>query len=508
MNNKHLLVKAITLAFRDSQLPNSSKDTTLLVKKAVESLKLPEVQVGLDKEKEILLNLAKTAQNLIKEEENGKTLTEVLQQLKIDCDGDENLFDAIAEGIVNELSEEETKRVCLGIKQHLKQYFKDEEAKKLLFDRANQLRFKENEIDDIGEYMKQIIVDLEGFTKHLDEKTPGVVSEVNLNDLNSVEETFKTIKEREEGLGVLKTGFQRINKMLRGGLDEGKFLCIGALQHNHKTGFSLALFRQFLMYNKPTLRDPSKKPLMIRIGTEDSIEDNLLQLYSNIVFAKEGIAPDLTNIDISFVSKYVIENLTVNGYDVRLMRVNPSDWTYSSICDEVIKAETEGYEVKLVMVDYLPMIPTKGCEQGPHGHDLRDMVRRIRNFMSARNITFVTPWQLSSDAVRLQRAGINDFVKELPGRNYYAGSTQVAQEFDIEIFIHIEYVNGQAWLTCQRGKHRKPGNTPEKDRYCALPFHPEGGLQDDINGKDLGRSKPGSEIHDNGVEEAPFWDMG
>lgn len=508
MNNKHLLVKAITLAFRDSQLSNSSKDTTLIVKKAIESLKLPEVQVGLDKEKEILLSLSKTTLNLLKDGEDGKTLTELLQQLRIDCAGDENLFNAISEGISSELPEDEIKKVCLGIKQHLRQYFKDEQAKKILFDRANQLRFREAEVDDIGDYMRQLLVDLEAFTKNLDEKAPGVVSEINFNDPDSVKNTFKTIKDREEGLGVLKTGFQRINKMLRGGIDEGKFLCIGALQHNHKTGFSLALFRHFLMYNKPILRDPNKKPLMIRISTEDSIEDNLLQLYSNIVFAKEGIVPDLSNIDIEYISDYVIKNLTVNGYEIKLMRINPSDWTYSNICDEVMKAEAEGYEVKMVMVDYLPMIPTKGCEQGPHGHDLRDMVRRIRNFMSAKDITFVTPWQLSSDAVRLQRAGITDFVKEMPGRNYYAGSTQVAQEFDIEIFIHIEHVNGVAWLTCQRGKHRKPGNTPEKDRYCALPFHPEGGLQDDINGKDLGRSKPGSEITDDGVEEAPFWDLG
>lgn len=101
--------------------------------------------------------------------------------------------------------------------------------------------------------------------------------------------------------------------------------------------------------------------------------------------------------------------------------------------------------------------------------------------------------------------GAENFVKDLPNKNLYAGSTQVAQEIDLEMFIHIEIVNGTSWLTVQRGKYRSPKVVEEKDKYVALPFHPEGGLQDDLIGPELGRKTPGAGTTQSGAEETPFW---
>lgn len=124
-----------------------------------------------------------------------------------------------------------------------------------------------------------------------------------------------------------------------------------------------------------------------------------------------------------------------------------------------------------------------------------------------RGILLITPHQLSSDAMRLIRQGVNDFVKGLPDRNYYAGSTQISHEVDAEIFIHIEKINGVSWLTCQRGKYRSPKVVDDKDKYIALPFNPEYGLQDDLLREELGRKSPGATVNSQGVEEAPFWEI-
>lgn len=117
----------------------------------------------------------------------------------------------------------------------------------------------------------------------------------------------------------------------------------------------------------------------------------------------------------------------------------------------------------------------------------------------------MTPHQLSTDAVRSFRQGTDDFVKQLPNKNLYADSSQIAQEIDLELFCHIEIINGASWLTLQRGKYRSPKVVDEKDKYIALPFHPEGGLQDDLIGPELGRKAPGATISSGGVEETPFW---
>lgn len=63
----------------------------------------------------------------------------------------------------------------------------------------------------------------------------------------------------------------------------------------------------------------------------------------------------------------------------------------------------------------------------------------------------------------------------------------------MEILIHIEKVDGESYLTVQRGKHRKAGPiTPEKDLYTVLPFFNVGAVRDDIMGEDLSMRKVGA----------------
>lgn len=104
------------------------------------------------------------------------------------------------------------------------------------------------------------------------------------------------------------------------------------------------------------------------------------------------------------------------------------------------------------------------------------------------------------------RDGKTDFVKELPGKGYYDGCRTIDNEVDLEIFSHIEKSNGKAYLTLQRGKHRINGVTPAEYLYCVLPFQPDGGILDDINGPDTTRSKVGGGPIGT-REEKPFWDL-
>ena len=100
-----------------------------------------------------------------------------------------------------------------------------------------------------------------------------------------------------------------------------------------------------------------------------------------------------------------------------------------------------------------------------------------------------------------------DFVKKIADGGYYAGSRQLDQEVDVEIYLHIDKVDGKSYQSVQRGKRRGNDVTPEKYKYFVLPFQPIGGLLDDINGADTSVAKPGalsqSELDDGG--EQPFW---
>lgn len=213
---------------------------------------------------------------------------------------------------------------------------------------------------------------------------------------------------------------------------------------------------------------------------------------------------DLKKLTPDEIAEYVHAEMGVNGYKIEMVRVDPSRWEYRSMLNDVLKYEADGFEIHAVFADYLYMLPTTSCAQGPHGHDVRDLFRRTRAFFAAKKIAFITPHQISTEGKQLIRNGQNDFVKDLPGKGYYAGSSQIDQEVDGEIFIHIEKVNGRSYQTYQRGKHRIPGQTPLIDQYCVHLFDLQLGILDDINGQDSTLRKPGAG-RIGSAEENPFF---
>ena len=74
----------------------------------------------------------------------------------------------------------------------------------------------------------------------------------------------------------------------------------------------------------------------------------------------------------------------------------------------------------------------------------------------------------------------------------------------MEIYQHKVEVNGEAFLTFQRGKHRKPSITPYQDLYFVLMFNSvRGFIDDDVLGRDMSRKRvAGQAVADGG---APAW---
>src|SRR5699024_3263055 len=99
--------------------------------------------------------------------------------------------------------------------------------------------------------------------------------------------------------------------------------------------------------------------------------------------------------------------------------------------------------------DYLNMMSKKGCNQGPHGEEIRDLFRRTRNFFSKRGIAVVTPHQISTEAKTLLRNGQSNFVQQIANKGYYDGCKRIDQEVDCEIYLHIVITNGESYMTIQ-----------------------------------------------------------
>jgi len=507
MTPKLLLVHSITLLYRESQLSSEDERSATLIKEILHTIPLPELSHGFNHERDILESLKNTALYMCEVPPDHRyELNDILQRLKVNTLEEDGLYDALVEGIAPALSDEALKRTCLNLRRSLNSHFKEEKLAKIVGDAAYKFKFSRNKITNMKAFVSDLSTALEPYMIDVVNKDPAIISDVDIGNLDQVTNIFNEVRKSNKGIGILKTGYQGLNRMLNGGFRRGEQTVIGALQHKYKTGFSLTLFKQMALYNIPVMIDKTKKPLLLRISFEDNLTLNFQFLYQSLKENETGVKADLAGVSDAEMAAYVQEKLSVSGYHTRLMFVNPSLWTYKDVCNKILELEADGYEVHMVMVDYLLKLPTTGCDQGPMGHDIRNLYERIRSFCSSRGIAFITPHQLSTDAKMMVRDGRSDFVKGLVSGGFYSGSKQIDQVVDLEIFIHIEELNSISYLTIQRGKHRIIEQTPKKDQYIVLAFNSIGGIPDDILIADSTRYKVGGETVGSGNDLIPYWE--
>ena len=497
MNDLLLLVKSITLMYRESLLNMEEDSTKDLVRKVIEAIKTPEVSIGITKDLEIINALKATATEMVNHDKSHKYQKDILlQQLQVNCGADESTYESLQSGIEPEMTEDENKLTVINIRTAIATHFKHGKIEEVLSKRFSEFKFKRSSIKNINKWINTMIAELEPFQVVGQERDSAIIDEVDISDKESINRVYASIKEENEGGGGFITGFQGINKMIGGKFRLGEQWGLYGLQHNYKTGFSLTIFKQICMYNTPILKDPKKKPLLLRISFEDSLVLNFQYLYKNMWENETGKVlskKDLAEMDIGVMTEYVTNKLSATGFHVKLLFVNPSDWTYKDICNLVLKYEAEGYEVQMVMVDYLTKISKEGCTQGATGQDVRNLFERVKAFMASKGILFITPHQLSTEAKGLIRDGYNDFVKRLPGGGYTADCRQIDQVIDGELFFHIERLKGknEAYFTVQGGKLRRIEQVDEDDKYRVYKFVRKGVILDDLNKPDSSMLKVG-----------------
>jgi hypothetical protein len=510
MNDKKLiLVKCVTLLFRESQLPNITDNSSDLVKTIISNVLLPDVSVGLiNTERDLLGGLKEICMEMCAFDASHQySKTELLQRIRHVTRDEESLYTSFSEGIEIDLDENELKKFCINLRFSLNDHQREEKVTQIISAAARKIRFERDKITSISQFVAEVQTELEPYLNTTKTVDPAIVNSIDLGDSKSIENVLGQARELNDDKGIMKFGWQALNRMTQGGLRRGECVVIGALQHNFKTGMTLSLFKHIALYNKPYMLNPKKKPLLLRISFEDPLSLNLPFLYRNIYENKTGKIADINGKSLEELSEYITRELTINGYHIKMMHVNPSLWTYRDLCNKILELEAEGYEIHLCMLDYLPMLPTTGCmEGGPIGSPMRDMYRRVRNFFSSRKISLVTPHQLSTEAKMLIRNGLEEsFVKEIANKGYYDGCRTIDQEVDLELYIHKVIVDGKSYLTIQRGKHRVIIQTPEEHKFCVLPFHDVGDIRDDINDVDTSTKRPGAIKLSNGEEKPNFF---
>lgn len=474
MDTRTVLAKIVTLIYKSRLMDSTDYDN--LIKTVLETIKVdsPEFNfLGNNNMK----NFKDTCLSLLTEKE--AIPKEVLiPQLSILLENDQKLLSVIKDSIEPDHDESSNKRIITNLVKTLNNYYREQLAIDILSKVSYDLKFNRNKIGNFSEYLQNTITQLEPLSTSISTiKDPALVNEVDFENPDSLNIVFDEVKNLNNNTGIYKTGWQAFNRMCQGGFrTSGEFVLIGALQHKYKTGGTLSLFSQIAVYNKPLISEKNigKKPLLLRISFEDSLTNNLQFLYQYLK-ASEGkpvAVKDFDSLSSKEMSDYILSKLTATGFHIKMLRVDPSQWSYTHLFNKIIELEAQGYAVHVCMLDYLGMLPTTGCTQGPAGTDKRDLIRRVRNFTSARGIICITPWQLSSEAKQLIRNGVpeHQLVNEIAERGYFADSKQLDQELDLEIYLHLFTHKRKKYIALRRGKHRVPTVIPDEDKYFILPF--------------------------------------
>ena len=471
LDPKLLLARSITLLYREANLKSQGDTSLEMVKEIVKDIVVGDNSIGISEDKKIITSLKKTAAWMCENTTDGFNKKDLMQEIKIACESDTNLFSAFEEALDANYSEEELKKSVLTLRKQLSDHFREKKISEMFRKASADINFNRDKIENLSTYVQEFLTSVEPYSYENKIKDPAVLASIDFGNKEEVRKTYSLLRKEAGVTRVYKTGFKGLNEMFDGGLHAKETSMNLSLPHNYKTGLSLTLFSQVLRYNIPKTQDPKKIPCMVRISFEDELEENLKFLFIQMRYTETREFVKIEDYDEDFITEYVSSRLEANGWRVFMKRVDPTQWTYKDITNYVVDLESQGFSVEGLWLDYMGLVPTTGCIQGNAGEALRDMLRRLRNFAAARGALFHTPHQLSTEAKGLLR-GITTpamFVKDVAEKGYAAGSKQLDHELDLE-FYHHKFQHGKDWyLGIQRGKHRSHMIFDEK-KFCILPF--------------------------------------
>lgn len=486
MDSKLLLVKSLTLLYRESQLADKTENSADLIRTVLDDIQVSDIGLGISSDRDVILalksNILEMCNNPIDHE---YSITELLQSIKVNTGIDDKLYEAIKQGIDEVIPDNQIKRSIVNLRKSINNHFKEQKISDILNKASQTFKFNRSQIKDVNHFVMEIITQLEPLQLSNSSKDPAIISDVDIGNDESLRDAFGKVKSSTSGDRVYKTGSQGLNLMLQGGLRPGEFVMTPALQHKYKTGQNLTLFSDIARFNEPLTTDSNKKPLMLRISFEDSLNNNLQFLYQYLRYDETREYVDIKNIDSVEMSDYVKKKLQVNGFHIKMIRVDPDQWTYKSIFNKIIELEAQGYKIECLFLDYLSKIPTIGCSGGTvPGSELLSLFSKVRNFCAGKDILCVTPHQLSTEAKSLIRGGMpeDQFPKEIAGKGYYERCRSLDTIYDVCIIQHLFKHDKQTYLALQLDKHRISTVLSDDDyKYMILPFPKQMPIPSDLN---------------------------
>lgn len=280
---------------------------------------------------------------------------------------------------------------------------------------------------------------------------------------------------------VFRLGLQGLNRSLGGrGISLGTSLVVNARSNHGKSLTLMKIARWIVTLN--SVPPEFKNPLLIYYSLENETPQNLRQLFFELYVNDKKCTPP-SNMSSEAMMAYVHDQFNRCGWKFVMKRKLDANFGSEELVADFNNYKQTGFTPLVVVVDYANCM--KKSETDSRDLAVRNLYKRLCNFLKYNNCCFITAHQLNRKAAELVSANPVGAVKKY-NESMLSDSTDVQREVDLVLYQEKEKdAYGRTWMTFHIGKDRY-NNPPvlETDKYFAYMFDPNLGIIDDVDGDD------------------------
>ena len=292
----------------------------------------------------------------------------------------------------------------IGLDKRISSYLRYnalEQTSDVLLDQLT--NFKTENYDDLDEHIANINNTVDKLNKQMrdaKESIEDAKKNVSLSDAGFGSVVSNIIHKERNPSTKIKTGIQFMNNMLNGGWEKGRLYCALGVAKGFKSGFMLNALCMAKKFNNIATKDPKKKPVIVYLTMENSIEETITRMWNYCFGDESNIAefdpPVAMNM---FEQAKIFTPNDPNSPEIVIWYRSDRSINTNDLIGLLDDLEKDGKECVFLILDYLKRIRSTTPNK-----ELRFELGQITNELAAmakeRDIPILTAMQLNREAFK------------------------------------------------------------------------------------------------------------
>lgn len=302
-----------------------------------------------------------------------------------------------------------------------------------------------------------------------------------------VTDSVNRLKDRNR---IYTTGIRMLNAILSPGYLSKRLYMYLAFPGGGKSQILLKSALDIRKYNKIETKDPDKRPIVLFITLENTIEETVERLFNMTC----------TNDDIrNYTPKQVVEMLkkdgnlglnSKNNIDIVIQEYGNREIDTNDLHSIIQDLSDEGMETVALVLDYVKRI--RPAEKGAtEKEELKNITNELKDLAKAWDIPVITAQQLNRTSATIVDTAMQSSKADLAkliGRDGVAGAWEIQENSDFVCILNQERKRdtGELFMTFKMIKRRyksvEEDEKYKKREYFNHPYNPENEIQliDDV----------------------------